>query len=202
MSTIAELLRQQVTLDVESLDRIYLNGYVPNLQVPGQLVNFLCKHLGNTIPSPALLQRIGDVFVRQVHSFAEEQAIPIVHFERGVRKDDVAAGYRQGFTAAEGVVFIGVAQERAQAFRAHKRSEGNMVGFDYSRQSVCVNHYYFYLQDEDFCFRYSGMAHFDHQEWPTSDHESGYPERVRKAREGGRCEGEERAWGKGSSRLE
>ncbi len=25
-----------------------------------------------------------------------------------------------------------------------------MVGFDYSRQSVCVNHYYFYLQDEDF----------------------------------------------------
>lgn len=150
MNTIDELLRQHVTLDIQSLDRIYLNGYIPNLQVPGQLVNFLCKHQGNTIPSPALLQRIGENFVRGVRSFAEENGIPILHFERGVRKDDVAAGYRQAFTAAEGVVFIGVAQEKAQAFRAHKRSEGNMVGFDYSRQSVCVNHYYFYLQDEDF----------------------------------------------------
>lgn len=150
MSTIDELLRQHVTLDVQSMDRIYLNGYVPNLQVPGQLVNFLCKHRGNTIPSPALLQRMGDLFVREVRCFAEEQGIRIVHFERGVRKDDVAAGYRQAFTATEGVVFIGVAQEKAQAFRAHKRSEGPMVGFDYSRQSVCVNHYYFYLQDEDF----------------------------------------------------
>lgn len=150
MSTIDELLHQHVTLDVQSLDRIYLNGYVPNLQVPGQLVNFLCQHRGNTIPSPALLQRIGEVFVRGVHSFSEENGIPIVHFQPGVRKDDIASGYRQAFKAAEGVVFIGVAQEKAQAFRAHKRSEGNKVGFDYSRQSVCVNHYYYYLQDEDF----------------------------------------------------
>jgi len=50
------------------------------------------------------------------------------------------------------VVFIGIAQEKTQAFRAHKRSQGSKVGFDYSRQSVCVNHYryYFYLQDQDF----------------------------------------------------
>lgn len=150
MSNIDELLRQHVTLDVQSLDRLYLNGYVPNLQVPGQLVNFLCKHRGNTIPSPALLQRMGDAFVREVRCFAEEQGIPIVHFERGVRKDNVAAEYRKAFAPEEGVVFIGVAQEKAQAFKAQKRSEGNMVGFDYSRQSVCVNHYYFYLQDGDF----------------------------------------------------
>lgn len=150
MSTIDELLRQHVTLDVQSLDRIYLNGYVPNLQVPGQLVNFLCKHRGNIIPSPALLQRMGDVFVRQVRSFAEEQGIAIVHFEPGVRKDDVAAEYRKAFALDEGVVFIGVAQEKARAFRAQKRTEGNRVGFDYCRQSVCVNHYYFYLQDKDF----------------------------------------------------
>lgn len=150
MSTIDELLRQHVSLDVECMDRIYLNGYVPNLQVPGQLVTFLTKHRGNTIPSPVLLQRIGDLFVREVHSFAEERGIPMVRFEPGVRKDHVAAEYRQAFSGAEGVVFIGVAQEKAYAFKSHKRSEGKMVGFDYSRQSVCVNHYYFYLQDEDF----------------------------------------------------
>ena len=148
--TINELLRQHVTLEVQSLDRLYLNGYVPNLQMSGGLVTFLTQHRGHTIPSPALLQQMGEDFVRSVLSFAQHNNIPIIHFEPGVRKDDVAAEHRRTFTASEGVVFIGIAQERAQAFRAHKRSNGPMVGFDYSRQSVCVNHYYFYLQDQDF----------------------------------------------------
>jgi len=150
MPTINELLRQHVTLEVQSLDRIYLNGYVPSLQTSGGLVTFLTQHRGNTIPSPALLQQMGDVFVRSMRSFAEEYSVPILRFEPGVRKDDVAAEQRQSFTATEGVVFIGIAQEKAYAFRAQKRSEGKKVGFDYSRQSVYVNHYYFYLQDEDF----------------------------------------------------
>ena len=44
----------QVGLDLACLDRIYLNGYVPNLQVPGQIGRFLTGHLGYSIPSPAL----------------------------------------------------------------------------------------------------------------------------------------------------
>src|SRR5438093_992131 len=51
---------------------------------------------------------------------------------------------------ASGVVFIGIAQEKAQAFKAKKRVQDHVVGFDYSRQPVYVNYYYFYLQDEDF----------------------------------------------------
>lgn len=150
MTTINDLLRQHVTLDVECLDRLYLNGYVPTLQMPGQLVTFLTAHRGNTIPSPVLLQRMSEDFVRAVRGYAEENQIPLIHFERGARKDDVAATYRQSFTASEGVVFIGIAQEKAQAFKANKRAEGKKVGFDYSRQPVFVNYYYFYLQDPDF----------------------------------------------------
>jgi len=150
MTTIPDLLREHVTLDIECLDRIYLNGYVPNLQVGGQLVAFLVKHRGYPIPSPALLQKMGEAFVAGVRALAEAEKIPIIRFERGVRKDDVAAEQRKAFTRSEGVVFIGVAQEKAQALKASKRTEGNKVGFDYSRQSVCVNHYYFYIQDEDF----------------------------------------------------
>lgn len=150
MCDINDLLRQHVALDIECMDRIYLNGYVPNLQVPGQLVNFLMHHRGNAIPSPALLRQMGDAFVRSVQTFAEQNDIPIIHFERGARKDDVAAEQRKSFTPGEGVVFIGIAQEKAHAFKASKVSQGKMVGFNYSRQSACVNHYYFYLQDEDF----------------------------------------------------
>ena len=58
MTNVNDLLRDHVTLTVECLDRLYLNGYIPTLQVPGQLVNFLIGHRGNTLPSPALLERI------------------------------------------------------------------------------------------------------------------------------------------------
>ena len=150
MTNVNDLLRDHVTLTVECLDRIYLNGYIPTLQMPGQLVNFLIGHRGNKIPSPALLGRITDDFKAQIQSFAEQGGIPIVHFEPGQRKDDIAAEYRQRFDQPEGVVFIGVAQEKAQAFKSRKKDQSGYVGFEYSRDAVRVNHYYFYIQDADF----------------------------------------------------
>jgi len=39
--TVPELLDGHTVLDIEYLDRIYLNGYVPRLQVGGQVVTFL-----------------------------------------------------------------------------------------------------------------------------------------------------------------
>ena len=146
---INEILKEHVTLDIECIDRIYLNGYIPNLQIPGQLVNFL-RHRGYRIPSPAMLGKMTDEYKADVEAFATENGIPLFHFERGVRKDDVAAEYREQHGEKEGILFIGIAQERAYAYKARKRTEGKQVFFDYSRQSVFVNHYYFYLQDDDF----------------------------------------------------
>ena len=147
---IETIIRDRVTLTVDCIDRLYQNGYVPRLQTSGQLCWFLKEHLGNPIPSPALLRPLHDRFVREVTTFADAGNIPVVHFERGQRKDDVAAEHRARFTAAEGVVFIGVAQERASAFKARKLT-GNERGvlFEFSRQSVFVNHYYFYVQDRE-----------------------------------------------------
>lgn len=146
---INEILKDHVTLDIQCIDRIYLNGYVPTLQTSGQLVNFL-RHRGYDIPSPAILSNMTTAYKAAVEAFAQENDIPLIHFERGVRKDDVAAEYRERHGDREGVVFIGIAQERAYAFKAHKRTKGKLVFFDYSRQSVFVNHYYFYLHDQDF----------------------------------------------------
>jgi hypothetical protein len=150
MTNVNDLLRDRVTLTVECLDRIYLNGYIPSLQMPGQLVNFLIGHRGNKIPSPALLGRITDDFRARIQSFAAQGGIPLVHFAPGQRKDDIAAEYRQRFAQPEGVVFIGVGQEKAQAFKARKKEQQGYVGFEYSRDAVRVNHYYFYIQDADF----------------------------------------------------
>jgi hypothetical protein len=147
---IETIIRDRVTLTVDCIDRLYLNGYVPRLQTSGQLCWFLQEHLGNPIPSPALLRPLHDRFVRDVTTFADAGQIPVVHFERGQRKDDIAAEYRARFTKAEGVVFIGVAQERASAFKARKLTGSERgVLFDFSRQPVAVNHYYFYVQDRE-----------------------------------------------------
>jgi hypothetical protein len=44
--------------------------------------------------------------------------------------------------------FVGVAQEKASSFKAHKsRGPQGGVRFDFTRQPVAVNHYYFYVQD-------------------------------------------------------
>ena len=64
--TVNDLLDGHVGLDVECLGRIYLNGYVPNLQVPGQVVTFMTGHLGYPIPSPAIMEKIGTAFRRSV----------------------------------------------------------------------------------------------------------------------------------------
>jgi len=150
MTNVNEILRDHVTLTVDCMDRIYLNGYIPNMQIPGQLVNFLTKHRGNKIPSPVLLGKIGDQFAKAVKYYAQEHGIPIIHFEPGQRKDEIAAIYRQQLTKADGVVFIGIAQEKARSFKARKKDQKGFVGFEWSRQSVRVNHYYFYLRDADF----------------------------------------------------
>jgi len=150
MLNINDFLRDHVTLEVECLDRIYLNGYIPNLQIPGQLIAFLVGHRKQKIPSPALLNQMTQKLVQDIKKYAEQNDIPIIHFKPGERKDDVAAKMRKRHPVTDGVVFIGIAQEKAYAFKGQKKKQKGYVGFDYSRQSVFVNHYYFYLDDVDF----------------------------------------------------
>ena len=90
--TVNDILDGHVGLDLECFDRIYLNGWVPNLQVPGQVVNFLTRHLGFPIPSPAILEKVG-LLRREVAEFAREHDIPVLSFAKGERKLDVMRPY-------------------------------------------------------------------------------------------------------------
>ena len=150
MPNVHELIRDHVTLSIRCLDRLYLHAYMPKLQTSGGLCYFLRDHLGHPIPSPALFAPMLDRFVGAIKMYATTHDVPLITFERGARKDDVVAEYRARRPLADGVVVIGVAQEKMRAFKAHKRSgpQGG-VTFDFSRQSVAVNHYYFYVQDPE-----------------------------------------------------
>jgi hypothetical protein len=131
--TVNDVLDGHVVLDLECLDRIYVNGYVPNLQVGGQVASFLTQHLGNPIPSPAILEKIGTGFRRAVRSFAADHEIPVVHFDKDDRKIDVMRPYlaAQAATGRPGVAAIGVAQEFARVFLATKHT-GQTTGVWFS----------------------------------------------------------------------
>jgi hypothetical protein len=150
--TVSEVLRQHVTLAVESLDRMYLNVYVPQLQYEGGVVAFLRYHRGATFASSALMAPISDAFVAAIRHFACEHEVPVLTFAKGQRKDEVARAYLARFDQEEGVLFIGKAQEKVPVFRTEKRRHPD-TGRSYPwivRSTALVNQYYIYAVDRDF----------------------------------------------------
>ena len=151
-SKIAELLDQHVTLDVEGIDRIYLNGYQPRLQYEAGVVGFFKYHRGQPVVSSSLMGPMSTDFVRRIEQFARRHSLEIVAFEKGQRKDDVAQQRLRDFKQDEGVVFIGKAQEKFSTFRTRKRYNQE-TGRSYPciyRSTVMCNQYYFYILDRDF----------------------------------------------------
>lgn len=115
----------------------YLNGYVPNLQVGGQIVRFLA-HRGQPIPSPAAVGRIGDRFRASVISYAQANKIAVVRFAKGARKQEVMERFvaAQAGTGRSGVAAIGVAQEFqwvASCSTKPARSAGGVPHFQWGR---------------------------------------------------------------------
>jgi hypothetical protein len=151
--TVNELLERHVGLSIECLDRIYLNGYVPNLQVGGQVVTFLTQHLGRPIPSPAVFEQIGARFRREVAAFAKTHQIPLVRFDKNDRKIEVMHPYQQRLAAAgvSGVAAIGVAQEFAPVWTGYPReSHSDIPQFTFAKANRRVTGFYFYVWDTDF----------------------------------------------------
>lgn len=150
--SVAETLRDHVTLSLEGIDRMYLNLYVPRLQTDRGIASFFRFHRGHPFASSALMEPISQAFVRSIEHFAESHQIPLIRFEKGQRKDDVAAQYRAEFQGEEGVLFIGKAQEKNRVFRTEKR-RNPQTGQTYPwivSSTAIVNQYYFYCFDRDF----------------------------------------------------
>ena len=149
--SVADVLRQHVTLEVEGIDRMYLNVYQPKLQSAKQAACFFRFHRGQPVASSALMGVMTNDFLRRVDAFVEQQQIPVVSFRKGQRKDEVAAEHLAGFAKTEGVLFLGKAQEKVNVFRTEKRT--GATGKKYAwivKSATPVNQYYFYCLDEDF----------------------------------------------------
>jgi hypothetical protein len=150
--SVADVLSDHVTLEIECIDRMYLNLYVPKLQYESGIVGFFRGHLGYTFASSALMDPMTKDFVKSIERFCDAEGVDLFTFEKGQRKDDIAHEYLECFEGSEGVLFVGKAQEKTTTFRTEKRTNP-YTGRPYPwivRATAMVNQYYFYCLDADF----------------------------------------------------
>jgi len=150
--SVADVLRHHVTLEVEGIDRMYLNAVVPILQSERGIAWFFREQRGFAFASSALMAPMTRAFVDALEDYARSEKLDVVTFEKKQRKEDVAAEYRDRFRGEEGVLFVGKAQEKVSVFRTQRRKNPN-TGASYAwlyRSTAMVNQYYIYAIDRDF----------------------------------------------------
>jgi hypothetical protein len=150
--SLTDLLRQHVTLELECLDRLYLNAYVPKLQYEGGARWYLRTQRGQRVPTSAGMGPLTQAFVAAVDAYVAAHELPVLTFKPGERKDDVIKPYLAKFAGQTGIYLVGKAQEKTTTFRTHKghgpRTQDRSPKL--FRSTAMVKHYYLYGVDADF----------------------------------------------------
>src|SRR4051812_23951941 len=150
--SVADVLDDHVVFEVESIDRMYLNVWQPRLAYGGGVQGFFVGHRGYHYASTALMDPMTKTFVADIHGFVAARGLELVGFAKGQRKDDLAQEFLAKFSAEEGVLFVGRAQEKAGVWRTQRRYNP-ATGGSYAwlvRSSAFINFFYFYCVDADF----------------------------------------------------
>jgi hypothetical protein len=154
MGTVASLLAEHVSFRCVSVDRIGIRGYIPGLMYEGGVVKFLVEQ-GNSIPSPAALNRNRQRLVSELDALVSALDVPMVRFKTGQSKEDTARPYQDAAAGAGrfGLVLVGKAQERTSSWRgfiddSHAAHRPNHPHIVWRRQSSVPDHWYLYFADE------------------------------------------------------
>jgi hypothetical protein len=148
--TAGEVLSHHVEFEVECIDRMYLNVWVPRLAYGGGVQGFFVGHRGHHYASTALMDPMTKAFVADIHGFVAARGLELVSFGKE-RKDDVAKEFLARFSESEGVLFVGRAQEKALVWRTQRRYTDDGTPYAWLvRSTAFVNYFYFYCVDEDF----------------------------------------------------
>ena len=76
-------------MELESIDRMYLNAYVPQLTTEAGVAGFVRGYLGHRFASTKQVAEMTESFVESIMQFALDHQIDLVRFQKGQRKDDV-----------------------------------------------------------------------------------------------------------------
>jgi hypothetical protein len=149
--SLAQLQKEHVVLELECIDRMYLNAYVPKLTSEGGIAAFCRGYLGHRFASTKQAVTMTKAFVKSIEGFIQSEGLELVRFKKGQRKDDVLQQKLRRFKMPEGLIFVGVAQEKVRVPRTTRKAcpgGGTIPWIIYS--TAMVNVYYFYCRDQDF----------------------------------------------------
>lgn len=149
--SLAQLQKEHVVLELECIDRMYLNAYVPKLTSEGGIAAFCRGYLGHRFASTKQAVAMTQAFVKSIETFIQREGLELVRFKKGQRKDAVLQPKLRRFKKQEGVIFVGVAQEKVRVPRTTRKAcpgGGTIPWIIYS--TAMVNVYYFYCRDKDF----------------------------------------------------
>ena len=79
--SVTDGLTEHVLFEIDCVDRMYCNVYVPQLQYAAGLVGYVHRQLALPIASTAPLARITGALDKAVHRFARDHRLPWVDFE-------------------------------------------------------------------------------------------------------------------------
>jgi hypothetical protein len=150
--SVGDVLADHTVFEVECIDRMYLNVWVPRLAYGGGVSGFFVGHRGHHYASTALMDPMTKAFVADIHGFVAARGLELVHFAKGQRKDELTQQFLANFTDTEGVLFVGRAQEKAGVWHTQRRYNP-VTGGSYAwlvRSSAFINFFYFYCVDADF----------------------------------------------------
>ena len=173
--TVADVLSDHVTLEVECIDRMYLNVWQPRLAYGGGVAGFFTGHRGNVYASTALMDPMSKAFVADIHHFIAARGLDLVHFGKGQRKDEVTQRMLAGFTGPDGVLYAGRAREKSNVWRTQRRyhADGSSCAW-LVRASAFISFFCFYCVDADFgpfflkfstCFPFTAKLCINGSEW-------------------------------------
>jgi hypothetical protein len=149
--SLAQLQKEHVVMELECIDRMYLNAYVPQLTSEGGIAAFCRGYLGHRFASTKQAVQMTARFVKSIETFIQREGLELVRFKKGQRKDEVLQQKLRTFKKNEGVLFVGVAQEKVRVPRTTRKAlpgGGTIPWIMYS--TAMVNVYYFYCRDQDF----------------------------------------------------
>ena len=123
--SVAELQRENIVLELECIDRMYLNACVPKLTSEKGIAGYFRGFLGHRFASTKSAAAKSEALVREIMKFVRREKIALVRFEKGVRKDEIMKKELRKFRGQEGVLFVGVAQEKARVPRTIRKRFGD-----------------------------------------------------------------------------
>ena len=147
----ADATAHHFTLEIEALDRLYLDVYQPQLQTTGGIAVFFCSRRRRQVASSALMAPMTRTYVTAVERCARDEVVDLVTFLEGERKDDRTQEYLRQWPGGEGLLYIGKSREKSRVPRTRGATD-SVTGFRRASlhfSTALENSYYCYFVDED-----------------------------------------------------